>query len=621
VTGADLWPRIEPLLSRVERPARYVDREWGALHDAGTGYRAVLVYPDTYEIGQANQAIAILYSALNDLPDVAAERAYLPWTDMSALMREAEVPLFSLESCLPVCGFDLVGITLPYELSYSNVLETLDLAGIPLRAADRGEDDPLVVGGGPCAFNPEPVAPFFDAILIGEGEEAVAEIVHAHRSAKAQGCSRAETLLALAKVAGVYVPSLYDERRSGGEFLGVDPLEGAPAVVVKRVVADLDGISPPTCGVVPFMDVVHDRFVIEVLRGCTRGCRFCQAGMVYRPVRERSADSIVRGAIAGLACSGYDEVSLTSLSTTDHSQLEEVLRRLSKRLVGSGVSVSLPSLRVDAFGVEMARLVSAGGKKSGLTFAPEAGTQRMRDVVNKNVTEEDLLGSVGRAFDAGWRRVKLYFMIGLPTETDADVVGIGALVTRVLAVARESTPPNARGSVRVAVSVSTFVPKAHTPFQWEAQIPFEEVRRRQALLRESVPRKGVELHWHDSDVTFLEGVMARGGREVADVVETAWRAGARFDAWSECFRLQTWLDAFAENGVDPAQVANRVRSEDEPLPWDHLSAGVDRSYLAAQRACAMRANVTPDCSFAACTGCEVCDELGVDIRLAGVSRG
>ncbi len=621
MTGADLWPRIEPLLSRVERPARYVDREWGAHHDDGAGYRAVLVYPDTYEIGQANQAIAILYAVLNDLPDVAAERAYLPWMDMSALMRQADVPLFSLESCLPVRGFDLVGITLPYELSYSNVLETLDLAGIPLRAVDRGEDEPIVVGGGPCAFNPEPVAPFFDAILIGEGEEALAEIVHAHRSAKARGCSRAETLLALAKVAGVYVPSLYVERRSGDASVGVDPLKGAPAIVVKRVVADLDAISPPTCGVVPFMDVVHDRFGIEVLRGCTRGCRFCQAGMVYRPVRERSADSIVRGAIAGLACTGYDEVSLTSLSTTDHSQLEEVLRRLSRRLAGSGVSVSLPSLRVDAFGVEMARLVSAGGKKSGLTFAPEAGTQRMRDVVNKNVTEEDLLGSVQRAFEAGWRRVKLYFMIGLPTETDADVVGIGELVTRVLAAAKEATPPNARGSVRVAVSVSTFVPKAHTPFQWEAQIPFDEVRRRQALLRESVPRKGVELHWHDSDVSFLEGVMARGGREVADVVETAWRAGARFDAWSECFRLQTWLDAFAENGVDPAQIASRVRSEDEALPWDHLSAGVDRRYLAAERACALQASVTPDCSFAACTGCEVCDSLGVDIRLAGVSRG
>jgi len=621
VTTADLWPRIERLLSRVERPSRYIDREWGAFHTSDAGYRAVLVYPDTYEIGQANQAIAILYSVLNTIPDVSAERAYLPWLDMSALMREEGIPLFSLESCLPVRDFDLVGITLPYELSFSNVLETLDLAGIALRAVDRSESDPLVIGGGPSAFNAEPIAAFFDAILIGEGEEALAEIVAVHRAAKAEGCSRSETLVRLAQVPGVYVPTLYIEDRTDGGFAGIEPIDGAPVVVVKRVVADFDALSPPTCGVVPYMDVVHDRFGIEVLRGCTRGCRFCQAGMVYRPVRERSADSIVRAVMAGLACTGYDEISLTSLSTTDHSQLEEILRRLSRRLAGSGVSVSLPSLRVDAFGVEMARLVSAGGKKSGLTFAPEAGTQRMRDVVNKNVTEEDLLGSVQRAFEAGWRRVKLYFMIGLPTETDADVVGIGEMVSRVLAVAKAATPPNARGSVRVAVSVSTFIPKAHTPFQWEAQIPLEEVRRRQALLRETVPRKGVELHWHDSDVSFLEGVMARGGRELADVIQTAWKAGARFDAWSECFRLQTWLDALAENGVDPAAVANRQRSVDEPLPWDHLSAGVNRAYLVAERERALSAGVTPDCSFSGCTGCDVCGDLGVDICLAGVSRG
>jgi radical SAM family uncharacterized protein len=621
VTPADLWPRIERLLSRVERPSRYIDREWGAAHKADAEYRAVLVYPDTYEIGQANQAIAILYSALNGLAGVAGERAYLPWTDMSALMREETIPLFALESCTPVRDFDLVGITLPYELSFSNVLETLDLAGIPLRAADRDEDDAIVIGGGPSAFNPEPVAVFFDAILIGEGEEALAEIVGAHRSAKADGVSRAETLARLAHIPGVYVPSLYAERGIDGVFAGVDPLGGAPAVVVKRVVSDFDALEAPNCGIVPFMDVVHDRFGIEVLRGCTRGCRFCQAGMVYRPVRERSADSIVRASIAGLACTGYDEISLTSLSTTDHSQLEEVLRRLSRRLAGSGVSVSLPSLRVDAFGVEMARLVSAGGKKSGLTFAPEAGTQRMRDVVNKNVTEEDLLGSVQRAFEAGWRRVKLYFMIGLPTETDADVAGIGELVNRVLAVAKAATPPNARGSVRVAVSVSTFIPKAHTPFQWESQIPLEEVRRRQALLREAVPRKGVELHWHDSDVSFLEGVMARGGRELANVIETAWRSGARFDAWSECFRLQTWLDALAENELDPLGVAHRERSVVEPLPWDHLSTGVNRGYLLSERQLALGAAVTPDCSFSGCTGCDVCSDLGVEIDLAGAHRG
>jgi len=621
VTRTDLWSRVEPLLAGVERPARYIDREWGAAHDPDAAYHAVLIYPDTYEIGQANQAVAILYHAINSLPDAAAERAYLPWVDMSAAMREAGVPLFSLESCRPVREFDLVGITVPYELTLTNVLETLDLAGIPLRSVDRTDSDPLVIGGGPCVFNPEPFAPFFDAILIGEGEEAVAEIIAAHRVAKAADLSRAEILEALAAVPGVYVASLYRPLHDdSGTLLGVEPIGSAPERVAKRVVADLDAVRPPVAGIVPFMDVVHDRFGIEVLRGCTRGCRFCQAGMVYRPVRERTADSIVRDVMAGLACSGYDEVSLTSLSTTDHSQLEEVLRRLGRRLEGSGISVSLPSLRVDAFGVEMARLVSSG-KKSGLTFAPEAGTQRLRDVINKNVTEEDLIGSVQRAFEAGWRRVKLYFMIGLPTETDEDIAGIGRLVNRVFQTAREATPPNARGSIRVAVSVSTFVPKSQTPFQWDAQIPAEEVRRRQGVLRESMPRKGVDLHWHDSEVSFLEGVIARGGREVADVVEAAWRGGAVFDAWTEQFRLQRWLDAFESTGVDPAAIANVERDEYDPLPWDHISAAVSLRYLRAERAKALGGMTTRDCSFNGCTGCDVCGDLGVDIVLGGVSRG
>jgi radical SAM family uncharacterized protein len=479
VTLPDLWPRLEPLLARVERPVRYINREWGALHAPEAEYRAALLYPDTYEIGQANQAIGILYERLNALPGVAAERSYLPWVDLCALMREEGVPLFSLESCTPLASFDLLGITVPYELTWTNILEALDLAGLPVRACDRRDGHPLVIGGGPCVFNPEPFAPFFDAILIGEGEDAVAEIVAVHREAIARGVDRAATLAALARVPGVYVPSLYRPAEANGPLA---PMTGAPAVVEKRALADLGSHRAPTCPVVPFMDVVHDRFTVEVLRGCTRGCRFCQAGMVYRPVRERTADDIVRDALAGLACTGYDEVSLTSLSTADHSTLEEVLRRLAKRLSGTGTSVSLPSLRVDAFSVDMARLISSGGRKSGLTFAPEAGTQRMRDVINKNVTEADLLATIEHAFDAGWRRVKLYFMIGLPTETDEDVTGIGELVARVLATARAKTPADQRGSVRIGVSVSTFVPKAHTPFQWEPQIGLEEVRRRQSLI-------------------------------------------------------------------------------------------------------------------------------------------
>ena len=390
-------------------------------------------------------------------------------------------------------------------------------------------------------------------------------------------------------------------------------------VVRKRVVRDLDEHEVANCPIVPFMDVVHDRFALEVLRGCTRGCRFCQAGMVYRPVRERSADTVVREVLDGLRCTGYNEASLTSLSTADHSQLEEILRRLQRRTGGTGVSISLPSLRVDAFSVEMARLISTG-KKTGLTFAPEAGTQRLRDVINKNVTEADLLSTVELAFSAGWRRVKLYFMLGLPTETDDDVRGIGALVRSVLETARTATPPQQRGGIRIGVSVSTFVPKAGTPFQWEAQATPEEVRHKQAVLRESMPRKGVDLHWHDADVSFVEGVMARGGRELAEVVETAWRSGARFDAWTERFGLRTWAEAFESCGVSPEELAHTPRDPEAALPWDHLSSGVSRRYLLRERDRAYSALPTADCSFEGCTGCDACEDLGVDIVLGGGSR-
>jgi radical SAM family uncharacterized protein len=621
--AADLWGRVEPLLARVERPARYLDREWAARHVPDAAYRVALHYPDTYELGMANQAIGILYERLNALEGVAAERVYLPWKDMAAEMRAAGVPLFTLESCLPVASCDLLGITLPYELAYVNVLEALDLAGIPLRAAERSDCDALVVGGGPCVYNPEPVAAFFDAILIGEGEEAVAEIVAVHRAALAEGASRAETLRRLAAVRGVYVPSLYEPETDGGGdvgFAGMRALDGAPPVVVKRVIADLDTFPPPVCPVVPFMDVVHDRATVEVLRGCSRGCRFCQAGMVYRPVRERSADSVVRDVLAALACSGYEEVSLTSLSSTDHSRIEEIVRRLSRRLEGTAVSVSLPSLRVDAFGVGLARLLSRG-KKAGLTLAPEAGTQRLRDAINKGVTEDDLLDAVRVAFDAGWHRVKLYFMIGLPTETDEDVAGIGALVSRVLQAARDAMPPEQRGSLRVAVSVSTFVPKAHTPFQWDPQLTLEEVRRRQEVLRAHMPRRGVELSWHDADVSFLEGALARGGRELAGVVENAWRAGAAFSAWTEEFDLAQWLGAFAAARVDPVSLASGERDAGRQLPWAHISAGVSAEFLADERRRADSGELTPDCTFDECGGCGACPALGADVVLAGERHG
>ncbi len=606
---SSVWSQVEPLLARVERPTRYLDSEWGTRFDRDVPYRVALVYPDVYEVGMANQALQILYSILNAEPAVACDRAFVPWKDMADAMRTVAVPLFGLESCEPLDSFDLVGITLPYELTYTNVLEALDLAGIALYAAERAEGEPLVIGGGPCAYNPEPVAPFFDAILIGDGEEAVLEIVAAHRAAMAAGGSRAEVLAVLATIEGVYVPSIH--RPSG---IATDlPL------VRKRLVADLDAHRSPVCPVVPYMDVVHDRIALEVLRGCARGCRFCQAGMVYRPVRERRADSIVRDAVAALTCTGYEEVSLTSLSTADHSELPDVLRRLSRRLEASGISISVPSLRVDSFSPELARLLS-GGRKTGLTFAPEAGTQRLRDVINKNVTQEQLLATTRKAFSSGWRRVKLYFMLGLPTETDEDIAGIGSLVARVLGVAREVTPPAERGSIRVGVSVSTFVPKAHTPFQWEPQLSVEEVRRRQGLLRTSMPRKGVELSWHDPDVSFLEGILARGGRDIATVVEGAWRRGARFDAWTDEFRLDRWTEALAEAGIDGATIANRERDIATPLPWSHLSAGLSTPYLLIERSRALAAETTPDCTFDGCTGCGVCGALGVENVIAGGVR-
>lgn len=612
---SDLWERVEPLLARVERPSRYIDREWGAVHRPDAAYRVALMYPDAYEVGMANQALQVLAGRLATLSEVACERVFVPWVDMAAAMRAADVPLFTLESCSPVAGCDLLGITLPHELTYTNILEALDLAGIPLRACERGEGVPLVIGGGPSAHNPEPIAPFFDAILIGDGEEAVLEIVAAHRAARDRGASRAQALSELARIEGVYVPSLYEPRDDGA----LVALPGAPAHVTRRVLRDLGQYPGPTCPVVPYADVVHDRATIEVLRGCSRGCRFCQAGMVYRPVRERAADDIVRDAVATLACTGYEEISLTSLSTADHSQLEEVLRRLARRFEGAGVAISVPSLRVDSFTLSLARLLGSG-RRSGLTFAPEAGSQRLRDAINKNVTEEELLTTVSAAFGGGWRRLKLYFMLGLPTETDEDVTAIGTLVSRVLATAREATPPAERGSVRIAVSVSTFVPKAHTPFQWEGQLPLEEVRRRQGLLRSATPQRGVELSWHDANTSFLEAVLARGDRPVADAIEAAWRSGAAFDAWSERFSLARWLEAFASAGIDPVERATRPFPEDAPLPWSHVDSGVSPAFLAAERRRAYVAETTEDCTFGDCTGCGVCPAFGVDVVLAGGER-
>ncbi len=615
----DLWPRIEPLVARVERPARYINHEWGCVRKTDASFRFCMVYPDTYELGQANQAVRILVNAVNACDDMAAERAFLPAVDMCDLLREENVPLFSIESCAPVAEFDVVGITLPHELAATNVLETLDLAGIAVRAADRAQDDPIVIGGGPCAFNPEPYAPFFDAIGIGEGEEAVPEVLAVIRDARRRGASREETLRAIAEVEGYYVPSLYrwrDDREAQQAGSWIEPMcEGAPARIGKRIFTGFAASPAWEPCVVPYTEVVHDRLNVEILRGCARGCRFCQAGMMYRPVRERTADNIVASVVEGLAKTGYDEVSLTSLSSTDHSQIAEILSRLNHACDGKGVRVSIPSQRLDSFGVEMAGLV-AGQKKGGLTFAPEAGTQRLRDVINKNVTEEDLFSAVDAAFAAGWRRCKLYFMIGLPTETDEDIKGIASLAQRVLDRARAVVPPEQRGALQVVVSCALFVPKAQTPFQWDGQIDAEEAMRRVKLLRNSVKYRAIQVNWHDPKTSFVEAVMSRGGRECADLVEAAWRRGARFDAWTELFCEDAWRDAIEQLGIDVREVAQASYDTGRVMPWDHISTGVTTRFLALERKRAEEGITTRDCTFDSCTGCGACQAVSSDNELA-----
>ena len=614
------FPELEPLLARVEKPSRYIDHEWGTRSSAEADYRVCLVYPDVYEVGLPNQGIAILYAVLNEQEGISCERGYVPWIDMADAMREAGVPLLSLEGAAPLSSFDVVGLHLPHEMACTNMLETLDLAGIPLHAADRGEDDPLVISGGPSVYNPEPLAPFIDAFLIGEGEEHIVEVCRAHERLRDAGATRLEILRERAKIPGTYVPSLYevrhDEACTPHGYTVPRAGEDVPEVVHKRVVADFGATDPVPQSVVPFAQLVHDRLSIEVLRGCARGCRFCQAGMTYRPVRERTPDQIVSAVMRGLEKTGYDEVSLTSLSTTDHSCCPEVLSRLNRRLADTGIRISIPSQRLDSFGIDMALQV-AGEKKGGLTFAPEAGSQRLRDVINKNVTEDDLERATRAAFEAGWRRVKLYFMMGLPGETDEDIVAIANLADRTYEIAREVVPPAQRGGVSVSISCSVFIPKAATPFQWCAQTPDDEVKRRQQLLLRSVRNRAVRVHYHDADTSLLEAVLSRGGRDIAPVILGAWRRGARFDAWTEQFDLSRWEEAAAEAGIDLREVATEPFDLDARLPWEHVSPGVSRGYLLREYRKALEGTTTADCSRTSCTGCGVCPTLHADNILAG----
>lgn len=608
--------QIDPaLLSRVSKPARYTGHEWNSIrkNHAEMDVTFALAFPDVYEVGMSHMGIKVLYHVLNQCPHVAAERVFSPWVDMEEEMRSAGIPLFTLESFRPVGEFDVIGFTLQYELSYTNILNMLDLSGVPLLAAERTEDHPFVIGGGPCAFNAEPVADFFDFFSLGESEESIIEIADCIAKWKKQGKpgGRLGLLTEMAQFEGIYVPQFYDVTyHADGTVNSVTPNRPeAKQAIMKRIVEDLETIDYPTKPVMPYLDIVHDRASIELFRGCTRGCRFCQAGMLYRPVRERKQETLLKIAQELIDNTGYSEISLTSLSSADYSGLNELVRKLIHQFSDQGVSVSLPSLRIDSFSVELANEVQKV-RKSGLTFAPEAGSQRLRDVINKGVTEQHLEDAVRSAFQAGWSTVKLYFMIGLPTETDEDIKGIADLAYQVLDIYRQV---KGRRGAKVTVSIASFVPKSHTAFQWFGQNEIAEIKRKQQYLRSLIRDRSITYNYHDAETSYLEAVFARGDRRLSQVIVEAWKNGAKYDGWSEHFRYHVWLKAFTTVGIDPAFYANRERSVGEVLPWDHLDAAIDKKFLLAEYKQAVEEQFTADCRRDLCIACGVCPGLGVRV--------
>ena len=596
--------KIEKILPLVQKPARYTGGELNSIikDKNQVKLRYAFCFPDSYEIGMSHLGIKILYDCANARDDVWCERVFAPWHDMEALMRERNLPLYALESGDPIKTFDLIGFTLMYELCYTNVLNMLDLAGLPIRAADRTDLTPIVIGGGACVCNAEPMAAFFDLLCLGEGEEVFDEVFDLLETAKAEGWSKKKFLQAAAQIEGIYVPALYDVTyHNDGTVAAVTPHDGAPEKVKKLVISDLDRVRYPEKFIVPFIEVVHDRVTHEIMRGCIRGCRFCQAGFLYRPIREKSPDTINDQCKRLCDVTGYDEISLSSLSTSDYTQLETLLDKLLEWTIPEKINIALPSLRVDNFSDSLMEKLNKV-RRSGLTFAPEAGTQRLRDAINKNVTEEEVLRTSRKAFAGGWTAVKLYFMLGLPTETLDDVAGIADLGQLVVnEFYRNPDKPKGKG-VTVSISVASFVPKPFTPFQWEPQDTREMLLEKQAHLLSNIHTKKINASFHKVDISFLEGVFARGDRRLSKVIEYAWAHGCIFDGWDDSFHFDTWMESFSACGVDPLFYTSRRRSFDEVLPWDHLDYGIRKEFLIREAKKAYESKTTPHCRIH-CAGC------------------